>query len=55
MTSKILAASFFICVATTAVTAQSDKIHLVNGSVIENCKVTDYGVRSVRYKRGGSA
>jgi len=52
MTSKILAASLFALLAAASATAQSDKIHLVNGTVVEKCKVTDYGIRSVRYKRG---
>lgn len=52
MTSKILAASLSALLVAAAATAQSDKIHLVNGTVIEKCKVTDYGIRNVRYKRG---
>ena len=52
MTSKILAASLFALLAASVATAQSDKIHLVNGTVVEKCKVVDYGIRSVRYKRG---
>ncbi|MCK5944107.1 MAG: tetratricopeptide repeat protein [Planctomycetes bacterium] len=52
MTSKILAATLFALTAVGAVAAQSDKIHLVNGTVVDKCKVTDYGIRSVRYKRG---
>ena len=51
MTSKILAASLSALLVAAAATSQSDKIHLANGSVIENCKVTDYGIRVVRYKR----
>lgn len=52
MTSKILAASLFTLLAANVATAQSDKIHLVNGTVVEKCKVTEYGIRGVRYKRG---
>ena len=52
MTAKILAASLLTLLAAAAATAQSDKLHLVNGSVIEKCKVTGYGIRSVRYDRG---
>jgi hypothetical protein len=52
MTSKILAATLFALLAANVATAQSDKIHLVNGTVVEKCQVTEYGIRSVRYKRG---
>jgi predicted negative regulator of RcsB-dependent stress response len=54
MTSKILAASLIAFVAATAATAQSDKIHLLNGTVVTGAQVVSYDVRNVRYKRGGS-
>ena len=54
MTSKILVAASFALTFVAAATAQSDKIYLVDGTVVEECKITDYGVRTVRYKRGSS-
>lgn len=54
MTSKILAAAFSALTLVAAATAQSDKLFLTNGTVVDDCKVTDYGVRTVRYKRGSS-
>lgn len=54
MTPKILAAAFSTLVLVAAAAAQSDKVYLMNGTVVEDCRVTDYGVRTVRYKRGSS-
>jgi len=54
MTSKTLVASLFAVVAAAAATAQSDRIHLVNGEVVKDVKVTDFDVRSIRYKKSGS-
>ena len=54
MTSKILAASLIALVAATSATAQTDKITLLGGAVIEDAKVIEFTVRSLRYKRSGS-
>lgn len=54
MTSKFLAASLIALVTVNAVTAQSDKIHLLDGTVVTGAKVVEYTVRNLRYKRSGS-
>jgi hypothetical protein len=54
MTSKILAASLIAFLAATAATAQSDKIHLLNGTTVTGAEVVGFDVRSLRYKRSGS-
>lgn len=54
MTSKFLAASLIALVAAASATAQSDKITLLDGTVIKDAQVVDYTVRSLRYKRSGS-
>lgn len=54
MTFKILAASLIALVAATSATAQTDKLTLLDGTVIKDAKVIEFTVRSLRYKRSGS-
>jgi hypothetical protein len=54
MTSKILVASLIAFVAATSANAQTDKLTLIGGSVIEDAKVVEFTVRTLRYKRSGS-
>ena len=54
MTSKILAASLMFAAVAASAAAQSDKIHLLNGSTVANVRVTDWDIRSLRYQKGGN-
>ena len=54
MTPKLLIACMFAAVAAAAATAQSDRVRLLNGTAIEGVEVTDYDIRSLRYKKRGS-
>jgi tetratricopeptide (TPR) repeat protein len=53
MTSKIIAACLIAFVVAPAVLAQSDKVFLLDGTVAKKVRVTEYTIRSLRYKRGG--
>ena len=55
MTSKFFVAVMFAAVAAAAVTAQSDRIVLLNGTKIEGAKVTGWDIRTLRYSKGGNS
>ena len=57
MTSRILAASLIAAVVSVSAAtahAQSDRIHLLDGTVIKDVSVTEYDIRGLRYKKGRS-
>ncbi|MFK7740775.1 MAG: tetratricopeptide repeat protein [Planctomycetota bacterium] len=55
MTPKTFAVRLLALVAAVSPAfAQSDKVHLANGTVVDDVRVTKFGISSIEYKKGSS-
>ena len=54
MTFKTFAACLIALACATTAPAQSDKVYLLDGTVVKGVKVTEFSIRSLRYRRAGA-